>query len=347
MILILGKGKTGKSFIKYCENKKLKYLIYTDEEKINDYNNIDMILASPGFPRWHEIFSLLPNIPVYSDFNLIEDHIKDKYIIGITGTKGKSTICSMLYHVLSNAGYNISLAGNIGIPVLELNFTSDIYIFEISSHQLEYIDIFPYDISVIVNLSPDHLNRYHSLDEYYQYKMKIFSSSKYNALRLARGFNIPDITNIQLVEYILNHIPFKTDINHLNTFHPLEHRLEQFKYKDINIINDSCATNSIAAKYALSKFNAYETIWLAGGMPKEDIQWIINYKYKNKIIFGSIGKISCKEAIYQAVQMILHDTKIKNILFSPACASFDEFNNVYERGIFFKKEVLCILEKYI
>lgn len=347
MILILGKGKTGKSFIKYCEKRQLEYIVYTDEDKIDNYNNIDKIFASPGFPRWHNIFSCFPNIPVYSDFNLIEDYVKDKYVIGITGTKGKSTICSMLYHILYKSGHVVSIAGNIGIPVLDLDFTSDIYIFEISSNQLEYIDIFPYDISVIVNLSHDHLNRYRNIDEYYQYKMKIFSSSKYNVLRLARGFNIPDMTNIQLVEYILNYIPFKTDINHLHTFQHLEHRLEQFKYKDINIINDSCATNSIAAKYALSKFNADETVWLVGGLPKEDIQWIIDYEYKNKIIFGSIGNISCKEAIYQAVQMILHDKKIKNILFSPACASFDEFNNVYERGIFFKKEVICILEKYI
>lgn len=345
MILILGKGATGNSFARYCEAYNEKYIFYTDHDSHNiDFRQIKKVFISPGFKKSHFILKKI-NCPIYNDFNLIESHIKNKYIIGITGTKGKSTTASMIYHMLKSANYDVVLGGNVGIPILELNFNHDIYIFEVSSFHLEWIYKFPWNVSILTALGPDHLDRYQTINEYYQTKMRIMNSTKKNALRFIYGINANG-NNEEFVLNIFSELNFKINKSDIEKFKTLEHRFEIFKYKNITLINDSCATNSLAVQHALKKINKNRTVWLVGGIPKEDVSWINKYSDYRKIIFGKIGNISCKESIHKAAE-IIYKNNIDTILFSPGGSSFDEFKNSYERGNFFKKEVICALKKYI
>ena len=102
-------------------------------------------------------------------------------VIGITGTNGKSTTTALTYHLLKNSGYKVELGGNFGVPVLDLvhdNIDSNnIYVLELSSFQLEISDNLKLHSAIILNLSPDHLDRYNSLADYYNAKYKIYSNA--------------------------------------------------------------------------------------------------------------------------------------------------------------------------
>jgi UDP-N-acetylmuramoylalanine--D-glutamate ligase len=100
-------------------------------------------------------------------------------IIGITGTDGKSTTTSLTGHVLKELGFKAIVGGNIGIPLISLvGETSDdsVAVIELSSFQLETIDSFKPDVSSILNLTPDHLDRYNSMEDYFAAKKRIFKN---------------------------------------------------------------------------------------------------------------------------------------------------------------------------
>ena len=345
MVLILGKGITGQSFISYCKRNKEEYTVYDDNDPVEiDFSSITKVYTSPGFPLDHGIFKKI-KANIYSDFNLIENKMKDKYVIAVTGTNGKSTIVSMIYHVLKNSNLNVLLGGNIGIPVLSLG-DADIYVFEISSYQLFYISSFPYDISVITNLSIHHIETYKTIENYHQTKMRILNSTKKNSLKFIGGINIPDNNNELAVRNILSLVPFNVNTESIKTFNPLEHRIEEIKYKNITLINDSKSTNRFSSMYALEKYalDKENIIWLIGGR-SNSFNWTEEIDIK-KIYFGELYDKSCREAIDLAVEIMKNDNRYNKILFSPSGQSFDEFKNFEERGKFFKEYALCSIKKH-
>jgi UDP-N-acetylmuramoylalanine--D-glutamate ligase len=98
-------------------------------------------------------------------------------VIGVTGTNGKSTTCALITHLARTMGQSVSLGGNIGQPVLALaSAHQDLYVLELSSYQLELIPSLDLDVSVLLNLSPDHLERHGGLEGYILAKERIFSN---------------------------------------------------------------------------------------------------------------------------------------------------------------------------
>ena len=198
-IVILGFGKEGKStyrFIrKYLSDVHLtiadKYNI-TDDELIKNDDNVDIVFGEDYLKNLDK-FDLIIKSPGISLNYLSEEYhanIKDKItsqlelllevnkknIIGITGTKGKSTTSSLLYNVIKDQGKDVILAGNIGVPVLdEIEFYKDdtILVIEMSSHQLEYVKCSPH-IGIVLNLYQDHLDHARTLEHYYENKMRMF-----------------------------------------------------------------------------------------------------------------------------------------------------------------------------
>lgn len=185
--LILGNGKSGKSASRFL--KKLGYMTYiTDDDQKNlsklykrdrFISSLSLIVLSPGVPLDHEIVQIAKNkgIDYLCEFELGVLELKCKNIM-ITGTNGKTTTTALTAFLLDTGNYlKVYVGGNIGIPVtsfaLETN-ENDIAVLEASSFQLETKKRTRANIAAILNISPDHLSRHKSMENYVISKMKIF-----------------------------------------------------------------------------------------------------------------------------------------------------------------------------
>ncbi len=142
--------------------------------------NADEIIKSPGIPEDSPIVVKLrnKNIPVISEIEFAGRYTNAKMIC-ITGSNGKTTTTSLIYHILKEAGYNVGLAGNIGqslaLQVAEQNY--DYYVIELSSFQLDNMYRFRANIAVLLNITPDHLDRYdNKMQNYIDAKMRILQN---------------------------------------------------------------------------------------------------------------------------------------------------------------------------
>jgi len=145
-------------------------------EKILDGQ--DLVIPSPGVPADSAILkaACAHNIPVWSEIELADRFLNGR-LVGITGSNGKTTTTSLIEHILKNSGFSTLLAGNIGTPLIDVvEQTTDqtITVAELSSFQLELIETFRSNISVFLNLTPDHLDRHGSLEAYAAAKARIF-----------------------------------------------------------------------------------------------------------------------------------------------------------------------------
>lgn len=195
-ILLAGFGKEGQSSLRLLltlnnfteiaiadSNEEVRSVIPDSiRHKINFYSGpkylehakaYDLIIKSPGIQQ--ETFpSTIPSAKITSQTNLFIKHLKNK-IIGITGTKGKSTTSNLIYHTLKTAGKDVFLIGNIGIPpfdVLQNISNETLIVFELSSHQLAHVTHSP-AIAILLNLFEEHLDFYASFDEYALAKFNI------------------------------------------------------------------------------------------------------------------------------------------------------------------------------
>lgn len=144
------------------------------------FSKVSEIFVSPGVPLtrpWY--FKAQGQVPVYGELELASRFLSGK-ILAVTGTNGKSTTVSLIQEFLKEAGKSSSLKGNIGSPLITalLEPPKDYYVVEVSSYQLETIQNFRPMISVNLNVTPDHLERYASMAEYAAAKEKIFSNQR-------------------------------------------------------------------------------------------------------------------------------------------------------------------------
>ena len=156
-----------------------EYGIVWEEERHTEnlILNADEIIKSPGIPQEAPVVqkALEKGIPVISEIEFAGRYTNAKMIC-ITGSNGKTTTTSLIYHIFKNAGYNVGLAGNIGrslaLQVAECDF--DYYVIELSSFQLDNMYDFKADIAVLMNITPDHLDRYDfKMQNYVDSKMRI------------------------------------------------------------------------------------------------------------------------------------------------------------------------------
>lgn len=192
---IFGLGLTGTSVYKSLVTR-VKELICYDDSKVNiekfikefgssyvlsinnqKWKTLDKIVISPGIPHSHQIFQIaLENkIPVTSDIELFIEENPSSEFIFITGTNGKSTVTALTGHILHKAGLDYHVGGNIGKAVMSLPYHRKGYVFEVSSFQIELLTRIDAKISVITNITPDHLDRYKNVEDYAHVKEKIFT----------------------------------------------------------------------------------------------------------------------------------------------------------------------------
>ncbi len=146
----------------------------------NTFPEQDLIVPSPGVPADAPLLQAAraKGVTIWSEVELADRFLHGR-LIGITGSNGKTTTTSLVEHILKTAGFSTILAGNIGTPMIaRVEQTSDdtIAVVELSSFQLELIETFRPNISVFLNLTPDHLDRHHTLEAYGRAKARIFEN---------------------------------------------------------------------------------------------------------------------------------------------------------------------------
>ena len=174
----------------------------------------DFWVISPGVPNDIEIIKQAKalNIPIIGEIEFAS-RFTSTPIIAVTGSNGKSTTVNILYSMLKTDKLQPILAGNIGIPFSEKVFEElknpdlgNIYILEISSFQLEFIEQFRAMICVYLNISPDHLDRHENMDKYLKIKLKMIKNHKEDDTVV---YNIDDpVLDIAFNDYLLEKIPF-------------------------------------------------------------------------------------------------------------------------------------------
>lgn len=202
-VAILGLGKSGVAAAKFYKNKNYKVYLHDDNPKgLEAFQGSDYIIAKPEDWNFKElesvIFSpgiphLLPkphiaaelarknNVEIICDIEVLQrfKHQSSK-IIAITGTNGKSTTTALTYHILNECGVDAEIGGNYGIAALELNVEAPnkVFVIEVSSFQLDLCNKAKFDISILLNITPDHLERYNTMENYALSKRRVFEGQK-------------------------------------------------------------------------------------------------------------------------------------------------------------------------
>ena len=318
------------------KDKNLK--LYFNKNYLNSLKNYELIIKTPGINIKNIKPFLRKKMNVISQTEIFFKYCPSK-IIGVTGTKGKGTTCSLIYEILKKAGFNAYLIGNIGNPVFQTLLrakTNDIFIYELSCHQLQNLKKSPH-IAVFLNLYPDHLDYYQNLKEYYKAKKSIFKyqgkkdylifNSEQKILRdiikkskakkipikninvkkikkdIPKNLNLLDLEASILVAKILK-ISEKNIRQAIKSFKSLEHRLEFVgEYKEIKFYNDSFATIPEATIFAINTLGKDVKTLILGGSEKGKIDFsnlakeILNNKIENLIFFPTTGIKIWKEIL--------------------------------------------------
>ena len=347
----------------------------------------DLLVISPGVPNdslpviWASEF----NIPIISEIELAWI-LCPATIIAVTGSNGKTTVTTLIGKILEAGGRKVFVCGNIGNPFsgeLEKMREGDFVSLEVSSFQLERIVNFKPKISVMLNFSTNHLDRYKDMREYLEAKKRIFMNQdkadylvlnfQDNVLReLAKGtkaevvyFSREDKLNpnqaaVLAVGSILG-IEKGLILGVFSEFKGIEHRLEYvLEINNIKFINDSKSTTVDSAIWALENIQS-PIILIAGGKDKGvDYGAILDLarnKVKEVILLGEAkkkiasafkGTLSLDEAatLEEAVAKAFSKARSGDcVLLSPMCSSFDMFSSYEERGNIFKKSVYDLARK--
>ncbi len=397
-----------------------EYKIDFEEEKHSTERILtaELVVKSPGIPdKAPLIVQLKENgIPVISEIEFAGRYTKAKTIC-ITGSNGKTTTTLLLYHILKNAGLNVGLAGNVGKSFAwqVAEEKHDVYVIELSSFQLDGMYDFRTDVAILMNITPDHLDRYnYNMQNYTDSKFRIIQNQTKNDFFIIcaddevtqnelkkkniepaiipfglgePAGNSAGIKNDQLIinlhqnQFSMSILELALQGKHntynsmaagiasmifeirneqlresLASFTGVEHRLERFlKVHGIEFVNDSKATNVNSTWYALESI--YKPIvWIAGGVDKGNDYNMLKALAKEKVkAIVCLGKDNQKlhDAFKGVVKNIVDassmDEAVKaayylarngdTVLLSPACASFDLFENYEDRGTQFKQNV--------
>lgn len=416
-VLLWDEGKLQESRRQELQNAGVNYVENAQISDVN-FHQFELAIKSPGIPATHKLILALRErkIPVIGEIEFGYKFKGEDPIIAITGSNGKSTTASLIYAILQTAQRPAILAGNIGYSFCRAlaEGKRGIWVLELSSFQLEDIEDFAADIALILNLSPDHLDRYdYNIELYAQAKFQLFSQQKtgqiaiYNAddeliqknihkqsfssnlysfsmqktiLKGAflREWELHLETETEQWDMDMRNLPLKGKHNQYNmvaaslatgvlgirkeaiqqalqNFQNLEHRMELVaKIDGVEYINDSKATNIHSTWYALESMQN-PTILILGGVDKGNDYAVLKPLVREKVraIVG-LGLDNSKILRAFADEVAVFDTnnledclrKTKElaepgdtVLLSPACASFDLFQNYEDRGQRFKAGV--------
>ncbi len=437
-IVILGAGESGvgaamlavqKGGLVFISDKSQIKKVFQDEltelgiewehgqHSIDRILNADLIIKSPGIPEKTPLMTAIreKGIKVISEIEFGGYYSTGKTIC-ITGSNGKTTTAMLTHHILKKAGFDVGLAGNVGYSFAKQVAEGDHewYVIELSSFQLDDMYDFHAHVSILTNITPDHLDRYDDqMQNYVDSKFRILQNQTRNDWFI---FNADDpiistemkkrnpqvnlapfslkeeqsqggyakdkqlIINInQQFAMSIHELALKGKHNTQNAlaagiaarlveirkdivresfedFTNVEHRLEFVaKVNGIEFINDSKATNINSAWFALESMES-PTVWIVGGVDKgndySELTALVREKVKaiiclgednQKIIDAFTGIVETIVEAKSAMEAVAYGYRLAQkdeiVLLSPACASFDLFDNYEDRGNQFKRAV--------
>jgi len=400
---------------KYKDELQSKEIEFEENgHSIDKIRTADVLVKSPGIP---DHIALIKDLTAFGLDPISEIEFAyqfcDSKIIAITGSNGKTTTTGMIYQPLNGSSLSVKVGGNYGISFARLLIEKDIpdvFVLEISSFQLDGIRKFRPDVAILLNITPDHLDRYNNdFEEYARSKMRISKNQMHGDLfimnsdeldRLDDGSALDtgepelalvnmEMTNETILdmdlenEYIFKNPALAGKHNRfnaqcavfavewmgieiefietkLNDFVNLPHRMEFVEtIGGVTFINDSKATNVDAVQFALDAIEE-DVVWIAGGTDKGNdysaLEELVKTKVKALVCLGvdnealrinfegKVPHLEETQDINQAVQQAFRLAEGSGVvILSPACASFDLFNNYIDRGDQFKAAVKSML----
>lgn len=393
---------TNSDFKEKKELEDLGILVVLNDRDMSLVKDYDWVVKNPGIPNDHPLVSKFSN--VVNEIEVASYFAPEYKFYAISGTNGKTTATSILHDMLMKKNESALLAGNIGLALSEQvykdgNFKRDVAL-EIAAFQMEGTPSFSPEIYGLINLTPDHLDRFKDENEYYQAKLKILPNVKLfvrniddeNIVSLTQNYQgevidvslsnqnsdvkrngngiyyndikLFDTNDLKLVgqHNVLNAsiaaiMALKAGVSldaiqsSISSFKPVEHRIEFIREIDgVRYYNDSKATNPESTDVALQAFDKPVHL-LAGGYDKH-ISFDLLKKHADSLasihVFGESAQ-QIMEVFPNAVNvktmkdaLILASKKAKSgeiVLLSPACASYDQFENFEQRGNIFKEFV--------
>jgi UDP-N-acetylmuramoylalanine--D-glutamate ligase len=345
-----------------------------DEALVDD---VDVLVKSPGVPAESPPVARARarGIPVWSEIELGYRLLPGNPLVGVTGTKGKTTTVRLLGAMFDAAGRPARLAGNEHQPLSEAAgevAEGEWVVCELSSFQLEDVHTLACDVAVLLNLEPDHLDRHGSFDAYRDAKLRIFERAavtigpralELGDVRVAGDDPLPAEPRIPGAHNRENAaaataaaraagIGDEAIAEALRTFPGVPHRLELVRELDgARYVNDSKATNVAAAVRALQTYAGDPVQLILGGSPKgEDFAPLaaaIGPTVRSVHLIGEegprIGELVDGHLDQTLERAVAHAHELAQpgdvVLLSPACASYDQFRNFEERGETFRRLV--------
>ena len=280
-----------------------------------ELSQFDSLVVTPGLPlNRHPIAqrARAAGVEIIGDIELFaraRPELPPHKVVGITGTNGKSTTTALVHHILKTAGVPAAMGGNIGLPILAQDPLPEggVYVLELSSYQIDLTQSLDCDVAVLLNITPDHLDRYESFEAYEASKLRLFQMQDvgYHLAVLTQPWPVRAAIDAGVANVNIAWVDPRTIVDKqchwpalqgphnaqnaacamatcrelgvsdedieegLRTYPGLPHRMEHVREKDgVLFVNDSKATNPTATAPALA---ALERIrWICGGQAKTD-----------------------------------------------------------------------------
>jgi len=291
--------------------------------------------------------------------------------VGVTGTNGKTTTVELLGAIFRAAGRDVAVAGNVGTPLTSIH-AADWVVCELSSFQLEDVDTFTCDVAVLLNLQPDHLDRHGSLDAYRDAKLRIFERARVAVVPVGLGLEgvqfaaRDDLPAEPLIRGAHNRenaaaatvaaraagIDDAAIAEALRTFAGVAHRLELVgEVAGVRFVNDSKATNVAAALRALDAYADEPVHLILGGSLKGEsyapLAAAVGGNVRSIHLIGeAAGELGAAlggrthdldKTLKRAFAHAVAEARAGDVvLLSPACASYDQYDNFEQRGDAFR-----------
>jgi UDP-N-acetylmuramoylalanine--D-glutamate ligase len=372
-VLMYGAARSGRAVASRVDELVLVDRSLGNEDDLSLLDGVDVLVKSPGVPGDRPLVAAARErgIPVWSEVELGYRLLAPTgtKLVGVTGTNGKSTTTALIGAMFEAAGRDVAVAGNIGVALSSVE-RADWVVCELSSFQLEDVHELACDVAVLLNLEPDHLDRYASFEEYRDAKLRIFERARAKVVPrglglegiefsaddplpaepLLRGAHNRENAAAATAAARAAGIDDQAIATALRTFPGIPHRLELVGERDgVRYVNDSKATNVAAALRGLAAYADEPVHLILGGSPKgEDFAPLaaaIGSNVRSVHLIGAegprIGEVVAGDVDGTLDAAVAHAEELAVrgdvILLSPACASYDQFANFEERGEAFRR----------
>lgn len=392
--LVLGYGESGRAAEQFLRRRGWSVVVADQtgpdggflDTDLGALEGVELVVASPGVAPSQCIYreALARGLPVIGEVELACRALTHR-AVGITGTNGKTTVTLMVAHVLNRCGVKAVAVGNVGTPLtkaIDSESLDTLFVVELSSWQLETIGTKVFDAAVVLNITPDHLDRHVTMASYAAAKAKIQDAVKdegslYLHADVVRQFGDHFRRSYELISKGKTHHQENQSAAFAlcSTFgvgqeqfcravegftHP-PHRMEFIgQYSGINYIDDSKGTNVDAVVKAIESLTG-QVILIVGGVDKQGSYqpWLESFPGRVKAIFAIGQAANGIQASLQPLLPVLLCSSLEEavrgavnianagdtVLLSPGCASYDMFKNYKHRGIVYRELVHKLCEQ--